>query len=87
MTEDKLLQPGKLRIYNWDYPLPKDFFNLPEALKAAKARTDTAEGEMDQDPELDDWHEFCGLESDLFSDLPLKTSIGLNFVSRAKRAY
>lgn len=87
MTEDKLLQPGELRIYNWDYLLPKDFLNLPEGLKAAKARTDAAEGEMDQDPELDDWHEFCGLESDLFSGLPLKTSIGLNFVSRAKRAY
>jgi hypothetical protein len=42
---------------------------------------------MDTDPELDDWHDFCGLESDLFSDLRLKTSIGLNFVSRAKRAY
>lgn len=87
MTEDKLLQPGKLMIYNWEHPIPKDFFNLPEGLKAAKARTDAAEGELDQDPELDDWHEFCGLESDLFSDLRLKTSIGLNFVSRAKRAY
>jgi len=87
MTEDKLLQPVKLMIYNWEHPIPKDFLNLPEALKAAKARTDAAEGEMDQDPELDDWHEFCGLESDLFSDLRLKTSIGLNFASRAKRAY
>ncbi|GAB7332567.1 hypothetical protein MBLNU13_g04347t1 [Cladosporium sp. NU13] len=87
MTEDKLLQPSRLHIYNWDHPIPKDFPNLPEALKAAKARTDAAEEEMDQDPELDDWHEFCGLESDLFSDLSLKTSIGFNFVSRAKRAF
>ena len=87
MTEDKLLQPSRLHIYNWDHPIPKDFLNLSEALQTAKARTDAAEGEMDQDPELDDWHEFCGLKSDLFSDLRLKTSIGLNFVSRAKRAF
>jgi hypothetical protein len=57
-------------------------------MKAAKARADAAEGENDLDPELDDWHDFCGLESDLFAgSLPLKTSIGLNFSSRAKRAF
>lgn len=87
MTDDPILQPGKLQIYRWDHPVPKDFLNLPEDLKAAKARTDAAEAELDTDPELDDWHDFCGLESDLFSDLPLKSSIGLNFISRAKRAY
>ena len=87
MTEDQLLQPAKLRVYNWDYPTPTDFLNLSEELKAAKARVDAAEGENDLDPELDEWHEFCGLESDLFPDLKLKSSIGLNFVSRAKRAY
>lgn len=87
MTDDKLLQPAKLRVYNWEYPIPTDFLNLSEELKAAKARVDAEEGENDLDPELDDWHDFCGLESDLFADLSLKFSVGLNFVSRAKRAY
>jgi hypothetical protein len=88
MTKDQLLQPGKLMIYDWDYPIPKDFLNLSKDLKAAKARVDVFEGENDRDPELDDWHEFCGLEADLFpGSLPLKSSIGLNFTSRAKRAY
>jgi hypothetical protein len=86
MTEDELLQPRRLHIYHWPQPLPKDFLNLSEEMKAAKARADAAEGENDLDPELDDWHEFCGLESDMFPGLPLKTSIGLNFASRAKRA-
>jgi len=87
MTEDELLQPHKLHVYRWEHPIPTDFLNLSESLKAAKARADAAEGDMDFDPELDDWHEFCGLESDLFPNLPLKTSIGLNFASRAKRAF
>jgi hypothetical protein len=87
MTEDELLQPHKLKIYHWPQPVPKDFLNLSEDMKAAKARADAAEKELDDAPELDDWHEFCGLESDLFADLRLKTSIGLNFASRAKRAF
>jgi hypothetical protein len=87
MTNDQLLQPAKSRIYDWGYPVPKDFTNLPEDLKTAKARADAAEGEIDLNHELDDWHEFCGLESDLFPDLKLKSSIALNFASRAKRAY
>jgi hypothetical protein len=87
MTEDELLQPHKLEFYHWPKPLPKDFLNLSEEMKAAKARADAAEGETDQDPELDDWHEFCGLESDLFPNLRLKTSIGLCFGTRAKRAF
>jgi hypothetical protein len=86
MTEDELLQPHKLHIYHWE-PIPKDFLNLSEDMKAAKARADAAEAELDTDPELDDWHEFCGLESDLFADLRLKTSIGMCFASRAKRAF
>lgn len=86
MTEDELLQPHKLAIYFWEYPVPKDFLNLPEETKAAKARADAEGGRMDDAPELDDWHEFCGLESDLFPDLHLKTSIGLCFASRAKIA-
>ena len=88
MTKDQLLQPGKLMIYNWGYPRPTDFLNLSEDLKAAKAEVDAAEGENDRDPELDDWHGFCGLESDLFAGyLSLRSSIGLNFARRAKRAY
>jgi hypothetical protein len=86
-TKDQLLQPHKLQIYCWDHPIPTDFLNLPIDLQAAKARVDAAEANLDTDPELDDWHEFCGLESDLLSNLALKSSIGLNFVSRAKRAY
>ncbi|KAM0709219.1 hypothetical protein Q7P35_003256 [Cladosporium inversicolor] len=86
MTEDELLQPHKLAIYHWE-PRPKDFLNLSEEMKAVKARADAAAGEMDDAPELDDWHEFCGLESDLFPNLHLKTSIGLNFSSRARRAF
>lgn len=87
MTEDELLQPHKLEFYHWPQPIPKDFLNLPDELKAAKARADAAEGENDLDPELDEWHEFCGLQSDLFSGLQLKTIIGLNFGLRAKRAF
>lgn len=87
MTEDELLQPHKLHIYHWPEPVPKDFLNLSEDMKAAKARADALGGEMDDAPELDDWHEFCGLESDLFADPRLKTSVGLNFASRAKRAF
>lgn len=87
MTKDQLLQPAKLQIYRWDHPIPKDFLNLSDELKAAKARVDAAEGENDLDPELDDWHEACGLESDLFPDLKVKSSVGLTFISRAKRAY
>lgn len=87
MTKDQLLQPAKLQIYRWDHPIPKDFLNLSDELKAAKARVDVAEGENDLDPELDDWHEVCGLESDLFPDLKVKSSVGLTFISRAKRAY
>lgn len=39
------------------------------------------------DPELDDWHEFSGAGSDIVSDFPLKSSIAMNFASRAKRAF
>jgi hypothetical protein len=87
VSEDPLLRPAKLRIYNWDHPIPTDFLNLPDDVKAAKASVDAMEGHNDLDPELDDWHEACGLESSLFPDLPLKSSVGLNFISRAKRAY
>jgi hypothetical protein len=86
-TQDPLLQPAKLQVYNWDHPIPTDFLNLPDEVKAAKARVDALMGQNDLDPELDDWHEFCGLESTVFNDLPLKSSVGLNFISRAKRAY
>jgi hypothetical protein len=86
-TQDPLLQPAKLHIYNWDHPIPTDFLNLPDDVKGAKAQVDAIMGENDLEPELDDWHEACGLEPTLFTDLPLMSSVGLNFISRAKRAY
>lgn len=85
-TQDKQLQPHALHIYRWEHPIPTDFLNLPDSLKAAKARADAEGAELDTDPELDDWHEFCGLEPTVYG-LTLKQSIGLNFISRAKRAF
>ncbi|KAM0712305.1 hypothetical protein Q7P37_011400 [Cladosporium fusiforme] len=86
-TIDPELQPHRLPVYPWEYPRPTDFLNLPESRKAWKASADEAQGEVDTDPELDDWHEFSAIPSDIVTDLPVKTSIGLNFVSRAKRAF
>lgn len=85
-TQDRELQPHALHIYHWEHPIPTDFLNLPDSLKAAKARADVEGAELDTDPELDDWHEFCGLPPTVYG-LTLKQSIGLNFISRAKRAF
>lgn len=86
-TKDPQLQPAKLAIYIWEYPRPTNFLNLSESRKAWKAAIDAEQGLDDLDPELDDWHEFCGVVSDIVSELPLKSSIALNFASRAKRAF
>jgi len=86
VTDDPQLQAAKFHIYQWERPIPKDFLNLPESWKAAKARVDAEEGERDNAPELDDWHDFCGLDN-MLCPIPLKIAIGLNFISRAKRAY
>jgi hypothetical protein len=77
---------ARFHIYNWERPIPTDFLNLSDSWKAAKAFVDGEEGERDDAPELDDWHEFCGTDSMLLP-IPLKLGIALNFVGRAKRAY
>lgn len=86
VTDDPQLQAARFHIYQWERPIPTDFLNLPESWKAAKARVDALEGEMDDAPELDDWHDFCGIDNMLLP-IPLKMAIGLNFISRAKRAF
>lgn len=85
-TQDVQLQPHVFAIYFWDRPVPTDFLNLPESVKAEKARADAEWGENDKDPELDDWHEFYGLEPPTVTGLTLKYTIARNFASRAKRA-
>ena len=86
VTDDPQLQAARFHIYQWARPIPTDFFNLSKDWNAAKARVDAEEGERDDAPELDDWHEFCGLDN-MLCPIPLKTAVGLNFISRAKRAF
>lgn len=86
-TADPELHHTRLPVYPWEAPRPTDFLNLSEQRKAWKADADDYQGEIDSDPELDDWNEFSVIRSDLVPDLPVRSSIGLNFVSRAKRAF
>jgi hypothetical protein len=83
---DSEFSAARFHIYEWQRPIPTDFLNLSDELKAAKALVDAGEGEVDDAPELDDWHEFCGTDMMLLP-IPLKMGIALNFVKRAKRAF
>jgi hypothetical protein len=86
VTDDPQFSATRFHIYQWERPIPTDFLNLPDDWKAAKARVDAEEGEKDDAPELDDWHEFCGTDNMLLP-IPLKIGIRLNFIGRAKRAF
>jgi hypothetical protein len=77
---------ARFHVYNWERPIPKDFLNLSDSRKNAKAFVDAEEGDRDDAPEFDDWDEFCGTDSMLLP-IPLKMGIALNFVGRAKRAF
>lgn len=86
-TDEPLLQPWRFAVYFWETPRPTDFLNLPESRKQWKAGIDADMEAADDSPELDDWHDFCGVISDLVPDLTLQQSVALNFVSRGKRAF
>jgi hypothetical protein len=83
---DPEFSAARFHIYNWERPIPTNFLNLSGSWKNAKSFVDAEEGERDDAPELDDWHEFCGTDSMLLP-IPLKMGIALDFVGRAKRAY
>ena len=76
---EKAFAPGLFTIYDWQYPQPKSFTDLPESRKAWKRKIDEKEKAADIDDGADDWDNFDG-------DID-KYCVASAFLKRAKRAF